>query len=72
MVLVNRFTGKGPTKQEWEQCRAEAIKILQNPYSSPEQVEWALGFVDDPVQYMLRPMQEKRLKAAQADGQAGR
>lgn len=59
--LVNRYTGKEPTQQEWEQCKAEAIRILQSPYSSPEQVEWALGFVDDPVQYMLRPAQEKRL-----------
>lgn len=60
MTLINRFTGKEPTKQEWQQCKAEAIRILQSPYSSPEQIEWAMGFVGDPVQYMLRPMQEKR------------
>ena len=64
MTLVNRITGKEATQAEIEACEVRAIEILQSPYSSPEQVLWAMGFVGDPVQYMLNPRQQQRMDKA--------
>lgn len=44
MHLINRRTGKEPTRAEWQQCLRRAEEILDNPYSAPEQIEWALAF----------------------------
>lgn len=42
MTLVNRLTGEPPTEQERRLIEARARQILASPYSSPEQVAWAI------------------------------
>jgi len=42
MTLVNRFTGEPPTEEEQAAIERRALQILQSPYSSPEQVAWAV------------------------------
>lgn len=42
MPFINRLTGQEPTPEEWAAIEQRAAEILQNPYASPEQVEWAL------------------------------
>jgi len=44
MTLVNRETGEEATRAEEEACRVRAQQILASPYSSPEQIEWAMQF----------------------------
>ena len=40
--LVNRFTGEPPTEAEQRAIERRALQILASPYSSPEQVAWAV------------------------------
>ena len=42
MAIVNRFTGELPTEQEQAAINRRALQILSSPYSSPEQVAWAI------------------------------
>jgi len=42
MTLINRLTGQEPTPEEWERIKYRAQRILDSPYSSPEQIEWAM------------------------------
>ena len=42
MTIVNRFTGEPPTEQEQKAIERRALQILASPYSSPEQVAWAI------------------------------
>lgn len=44
MRLVNRQTGEEATDAQYEAARLRAEEIIDSPYSSPEQIEWALGF----------------------------
>jgi hypothetical protein len=60
--IVNIQTGKHPTAKEWELIKQRAIEIFQSPYSSPEQIEWAIeiypeGFAEA---FSFRPLQEER------------
>ena len=41
-MSINKITGKQPTKRQLERIRRRAIEIFLSPYSSPEQVEWAI------------------------------
>lgn len=41
-MLVNRVTGKEPTSEELEAIKQRAKQILNNPYASWEQLEWAM------------------------------
>ena len=41
--LVNALTGKQPTAKEAEAIQRRAIDIFKSPYSSPEQIEWAIA-----------------------------
>lgn len=40
--LVNRETGLPPTQAEWEQIKARAQQILDDPYAAPEVAAWAM------------------------------
>ena len=42
--LINRETGCEATEEEYRACMRRAEAILDNPYSSPESIEWALAF----------------------------
>jgi hypothetical protein len=44
MTLVNIETGQQATQAEYADCVLRAREIIQSPYSSPEQIEWALQF----------------------------
>lgn len=57
-MLVNRETGKAPTRAEWKALKARAAEIFRSPYVSPEQLEWAMavdpeGYLDAPI-YRVR------------------
>lgn len=41
MRLINRETGQEPTLEKRRALRRRARQIITNPYSSPEQMEWA-------------------------------
>jgi hypothetical protein len=40
--IINRFTGEPPTEEERRAIERRALQILASPYSSPEQVQWAV------------------------------
>ena len=42
-MITNRLTGKEPTAQEMYLLKQRAIEIFRSPYSSPEQMEWAIN-----------------------------
>jgi hypothetical protein len=42
MSIINRFTGQPPTEKEQKLIEQRALQILGSPYSSPEQVAWAI------------------------------
>jgi hypothetical protein len=42
MPIINRFTGEPPTEAEQKAIERRALEILASPYSSPEQVQWAI------------------------------
>jgi hypothetical protein len=42
VTLVNRFTGEPPTEREQALIERRALQIIGSPYSSPQQVMWAL------------------------------
>jgi len=44
MTLINRLTGREATPTEYAAAERRAHAIITSPYSSPEQVEWALQF----------------------------
>ncbi len=44
MELINRDTGAPATPAEYEAAEQRAREILASPYSSPEQIAWALQF----------------------------
>lgn len=44
MTLINTTTGKPVTKAEFAAACVRALEIVRSPYSSPEQIEWALNF----------------------------
>jgi len=43
-MLISRETGKPATPAEYQAAQQRARDILASPYSSPEQIEWALQF----------------------------
>jgi len=42
MPIINRLTGKEPTPAEMEIIRERAKEIFRSPYSSLEQMAWAI------------------------------
>jgi hypothetical protein len=55
-MLINRETGLPATELEWKQVMDRTREIFASPYSSPEQLEWAIavnpeGYMDAPVIY---------------------
>jgi hypothetical protein len=64
MELINAQTGKPATDREYEAARRRAFEIMQSPYSSPEQIEWALQFPG--TEYVFwESANEKRLRKYQ-------
>lgn len=55
--LVNRETGLPPTQAEWEQIKARAQEILDDPYAAPETVAWAMDIYPTGI---LVPFKGKR------------
>ena len=41
-MIINRITGKEPTAAELKQIQEQALEIFRSPYSSPEQMVWAV------------------------------
>ena len=42
MPVINRETGQAATEQDQKAIDHRAREILSSPYSSPEQIQWAL------------------------------
>lgn len=61
MAIINRFTGKLPTDAEQITIERRALRILASPYSSPEQVAWAVEV--GPPDYELAFWESSREKA---------
>ena len=49
MNLINTQTGKPATDAEFAAATERALEIVRSPYSSPEQIEWALEEINTPI-----------------------
>jgi len=59
--LINRETGKAPTKAEMKAIRERAEEIMTNPYASPEQTEWAMMVYPEALAMMI-PLEGRKAK----------
>lgn len=66
--LVNRETGLPPTQTEWEQIKARAQEILDDPYAAPEVVAWAIDICPTGI---LVPFEGQLWRKFKRGGSAG-
>jgi len=62
MNLINTQTGKPATDAEFAAATERALEIVRSPYSSPEQIEWALEFPGTDMAFW-ESAGEKRMRA---------